>query len=109
MGIDVDEEPEEQPLQMALAADYDDDLIVEGEVLDDDQDDGSAAFCGPQGQPWGDEPNPFGPSGPPRDHGIMPWRRKPKCGSTPRCGPSSVRYHAGVHSRQVSNLPVSVS
>jgi len=49
----------------------DDDLIVDGEVVDQDEDDGPTPFCGPDGAPWAEEPTPFGPSGPQPDQGMV--------------------------------------
>jgi hypothetical protein len=62
---------------MALAADYDDDdLIVDGEVLDIEVCDGQPFTPGDDERASDDdsEPgtNPFGPSGPPPGQGMMP-------------------------------------
>jgi hypothetical protein len=77
------ETPQIAPVD-ALRAD--DDLIVEGEVVDDVYDDGElilnddehasvnglAPFCGPVGQPWADAPGPVAPSAPSPGQGMVP-------------------------------------
>ena len=89
MGIEVDDEP--QPALAQPPCEYDDgygddDLIVDGEVVDDvssapqaqeNQGPGerTAPFCGPDGHPWAQAPNPFGgPLGPngPAGSGMVP-------------------------------------
>lgn len=85
---------QEYPAVDYLRVDADDDLIVEGIVLDDVDDDGELILNdddgfdvfdgdgqpitpgeygrGPDGQPWADAPGPFGPTGPPPNQGMMP-------------------------------------
>lgn len=90
MGIEGSEETAQIAPVDYLRADDDDDLIVDGEVIDDVEDfglgdvdddgelildaemDSSAPFHGPDGQPWDDGPGPFGPTSPPANQGMVP-------------------------------------